>query len=159
MSLVFLLDVLQHNPKENSHNTNASCKSHVSNSERESAMEQRVTFQETLHTVHFIWGDKTSFEIFGIKAKKTRKQIYQEVYGKKARKHYSKQYSSLTKKEIAQIVKTHVERLKTATVVMHVAPLLDGDLARANLKARSLTKSVPARNRPRSNLSVIRHKV
>ena len=122
-------------------------------------MEQQVTFQETLHTVHFIWEDTTAFEIFGMKAKKTRKQIYQEVYGKKARKRYSRQYSFLTKKEIDQIIKTHVEYLKTATVVMHVAPLLDGDFTRANLEARRLTHSVPAHNRPRSNLSGTAHKV
>ncbi len=113
-------------------------------------MEQRVTFQETLQTLHFIWEDKTSFEIFGLKVKKTRKQIYQEVFGKKARKHYSKQYPSLTKKEIDQIVKTHIEHLKTATVVMHVAPLLDGDFTRANLEARRLQiPSQPAHNLPR----------
>jgi len=137
----------------------AFCKSYLSNSERESIMEQRVTFQETLHTLHFIWEDKTSFEIFGSKAKKTRKQIYQDVFGKKARKRYAKQYSFLTKKEIDQIVKTHVERLKTATIVMHVAPLLDGDFTRANLEAKSLTNSVPAHNHPRSRLSATGHNV
>ncbi len=104
-------------------------------------MKQQITFQETLHTLHFIWQDKTSFEIFGSKAKKTRKQIYHDIFGKKARKRYAKQYSFLTKKEINQIVKTHVERLKTATIVMHVASLLDGDFARANVAARSSTNS------------------
>ncbi len=122
-------------------------------------MEQRVTFQETLHTVHFIWKDKTYFAIFDMKAKKTRKQIYKEFFGKKARKHYSKQYSFLTKKEIDQIVITHVEHLKTATVVMHVAPLLDGDFTRANFEARRLTHSILAHNRPLSSLSVTGHKV
>ena len=107
-------------------------------------MKQRVPFQETLHTVQFIWKDKTSFAIFGIKGKKTRKQIYKEFFGKKARKHYAKQYPSLTRKEIGEIVTIHVERLKTATVVMHVAPLLHGDFTRANLEARRLKNSVPA---------------
>src|SRR5579871_5487956 len=119
----------------------------------------QVTFQETLHTLHFIWEDKTSFEIFGMKAKKIRKQIYQEVFGKKSRKHYYKRYSYLTKKEIGQIIKTHIERLKIATVVMHAAPLLDGDLTRANLEARRVANSVPAHNRPQSSLSVIGHSV
>ncbi len=103
-------------------------------------MEQQVTFQETLQTWHFIWADKTSFEIFGTKAKKTRKQIYQEIFGKKARKRYYKQYPFLTKKEIDQVVKTHVEHLKTATVVMHAAPLLDGDFTRANFEARDVKR-------------------
>jgi hypothetical protein len=94
-----------------------------------------------------------------MKAKKTRKQIYQEVFGKKARKHYAKQYTFLTKKEIDQIVTIHVEHLMTATIVMHVAPLLDGDFTRANLEARRLTKSVVAHNLPRSNLSDTGHKV
>jgi hypothetical protein len=107
-------------------------------------MKQRVTFQETLHTVHFIWKDKTLFTIFGMKAKKTRKQIYKEFFGKKARKHYSKQYPFLTRKEIDEIVTTHVEHLKTATIVMHVAPLLIGDFTRANFEARRLKDSVPA---------------
>jgi|ERR1700730_9649914 len=111
---------------------------------RESVMKQRVPFQETLHTVHFIWKDKTSFAIFGLKAKKTRKQIYKEFFGKKARKHYAKQYPSLTRKEINEIITIHVEHLKTATVVMHIAPLLDGDFTRANLEARRLKNSVPA---------------
>jgi len=122
----------------------AFCTRHVSNSERESSMKQRVTFEETLHTVHFIWKDKTAFAIFGTKAKKTRKQIYKEFFGKKARKHYAKQYPSLTKKEIDEIVTIHVQNLKTATVVMHVAPLLDGDFTRANHEARRLKNSVPA---------------
>ena len=107
-------------------------------------MKQRVTFEETLHTVHFIWKDKTAFAIFGTKAKKTRKQIYKEFFGKKARKHYAKQYPSLTKKDIDEIVTIHVEHLKTATVVTHVAPLLDWDFTRANLEARRLKNSVPA---------------
>jgi hypothetical protein len=107
-------------------------------------MEQRVTFQETLHTVHFIWKDKTSFAIFGMEEKKTRKQIYKDFLGKKARKYYAKQYPSLTRKEIDEIVTIHVEHLKSATVVMHVGPLLDGDLTRANLEARRLKNSVAA---------------
>jgi hypothetical protein len=107
------------------------CTNHESNSERESFMAQRDTFRETLHTLQFIWGDTTSFTIFGMKAKKTRK-------------HYARQYSFLTKKEIDQIVTTHVEHLKTATVVMHVAPLLEGDFTRANIEARRLKNSVPA---------------
>ena len=107
-------------------------------------MAQPVTFRETLHTLQFIWGDTASFTIFGMKAKKTRKQIYKEFFGKKARKHYAKQSPSLTKKEIDEIVTIHVEHLKTATVVMHVAPLLDGDFTRANLEARRLKNSVPA---------------
>ena len=112
-----------------------------------------------MHTLHFIWEDKTSFEIFGMKAKKIREQIYQEVFGKKARKHYYKRYSFLVRKEIGQIIKTHVARLKTATVVMHAAPLLDGDLTRANLEARRVANSVPAHKRPQSSLSVIGHSV
>ena len=107
-------------------------------------MKQRVTFEETLHSVHFIWKDKTAFAIFGTKAKKSRKQIYKEFFGKKARKHYARQYPSLTKREIDEIVTIHVQHLKTATVVMHVAPLLDGDFTRANHEARRLKNSVPA---------------
>jgi hypothetical protein len=122
-------------------------------------MEQQVTFQETFHTLHFIWEDKTSFEIFGMKVKKIKKQIYQEVFGKKVRKHYYKYYSFLTRKEIDQIIQTHVERLKIATVVMHAAPLLDGDLTRANLEARRLANSVPAHNHPQSSLPVAGHRV
>jgi hypothetical protein len=79
-----------------------------------------------------------------MKAKKSRKQIYKEFLGKKARKHYAKQYPSLTRKEIDEIVTIHVEHVKTATVVMHVAPLLAGDFTRANLEARRLKNSVPA---------------
>jgi hypothetical protein len=120
-------------------------------------MEQQVTFQETLHTLHFIWEDTTSFEIFGMKAKKTRKQINQEVFGKKARKRNSKQYSFLTKKEIDQIVKTHVKHLKTATIVMHVVPLIDGDFTRANYEARKLKSSIPAHSRTRKSLPVSRY--
>jgi len=102
-------------------------------------MEKHVTFQKTLQTWHFIWKDTTSFEIFGQKETKTKKQVYQEFFGKKARKHYAKHYSLLTKKEIDQIVTIHVEHLSTATIVMHVAPLLNGDFTRANLQARRST--------------------
>ncbi len=79
-----------------------------------------------------------------MKAKKTRKQLYKDFFGKKARKDYAKQYPSLTRKEIDEIVSIHVELLKTATVVMHVAPLLEGDFTRTNLEARRLKNSVPA---------------
>ncbi len=115
---------------------------------RESIGEQRATFQEILQTLHLIWEDKTSFAIYGKKGKITKKQVYQEILGKKARKQYYKQYPSLTKKEINEIVKTHAEYLKTARVMIHVAPLLEGDLRRANLQARILTHFVTAQNRP-----------
>ncbi len=110
-------------------------------------MEQRVTFREALQTAHVIWEDQTSFEIYGKRGKKTKKQVYKEVFGKKARKHYAKEYPYLTKKEINEIVKIHAEYLKTATVVTHVAPLLDGDLRRANLEARRSASSTTAPNR------------
>jgi len=115
---------------------------------RERVVEQRVTFRETLQTLHIIWDDKTSFEIYGKKGKTTKKQVYKEIFGKKARKQYYKQYRYLTEREINEIIKTHAEYLKTATVVIHVAALLDGDLRRANLKARILTNSVTAQNLP-----------
>jgi hypothetical protein len=35
------------------------------------------------------------------------------------------------------MIKIHAEYLKTALVVMHLAPLLVGDLMRANLEARA----------------------
>ena len=113
---------------------------------RESVVEQRVTFNESLQTLHLIWDDRTSFAIYSKKGKTTKKQVYQEIFGKQARKQYAKQYPYLTKKEIDEIVKTHTEYLKTARVVVHVAPLLEGDLRRANLKARILTHSVTAHN-------------
>ncbi len=47
----------------------AFCMRHISNSERESVMKQRVPFQETLHTVHFIWKDKTSFVVNKLKSR------------------------------------------------------------------------------------------
>ena len=97
-------------------------------------MKQKNTFRETLH---FIWEDKTSFEIYGTNEKTTRKQIYQDVLGKKARKRYLTQYPYLTKKDIRDMIKIHAEYLKTALVVMHLAPLLVGDLMRANLEARA----------------------
>ena len=96
-------------------------------------MKSQDTFRETLH---FIWEDKTIFDIYGTKGKKKKKQIYQEILGKKARERYLTQYPYLTKKEIQSIIKTHAECLKTALVVMHVAPLVTGDLRRANLEAR-----------------------
>lgn len=57
---------------------------------RKSIGEQRVTFQETLQTLHLIWEDKTSFAIYGKKGKTTKKQVYQEILGKKARKQFEK---------------------------------------------------------------------
>ena len=111
-------------------------------------MEQRVTFEETLHTLHLLWEDKTSFAIYGKKGKTTKKQVYQDILGKKARKQYYKQYPFLTKKEINEIVQTHAEHLKTARVIIHVAALIEGDLRRANLRARILTHFVTAHNRP-----------
>ncbi len=111
-------------------------------------MEQQVTFQETLHTLHLLWEDKTSFASYGKKGKTTKKQVYQETLGKKARHRYAKQCPYLTKREINEIVKTHAEHLKTARVIIHVAALIEGDLRRANLEARRLIHSVTAPNRP-----------
>lgn len=67
--------------------------------------------------------------------------MYQAIFGKKARKNYIKQYPYLTKIERHDIIKTHAENLETAHVVMHVAPLLVGDLRRANLEASNNGKS------------------
>jgi hypothetical protein len=53
-------------------------------------------------------------------------------------------------KEIDEIVSIHVEHLKTATVVMHVAQLLEGDFTRTNLEDRRLKNSVPAYIRQQS---------
>lgn len=107
-------------------------------SQRKNSMKPKNTFRETLH---FIWEDKTPFVFYGTKGHKTKKQVYQEILGKKARKNYAKQYPYLTKKEIQDIIKTHAENLETAHVVMHVAPLIVGDLRRANLEARKNGKS------------------
>jgi hypothetical protein len=101
-------------------------------------MKRKITTRETLH---FIWTDKTPFTFYGTKGKKTKKQVYQEILGKKARKSYAKEYPYLTKKEIQEIIIFHAENLKTAHVVMLVAPLLVGDLRRANLEAKINGKS------------------
>jgi hypothetical protein len=59
---------------------------------RESVVEQRVTFQESLQTLHLIWDDKTSFAIYSKKGRTTKKQVYQKIFGKQARKQYAEQY-------------------------------------------------------------------
>jgi hypothetical protein len=43
---------------------------------RKSVVEQRVTFQENLHTLHTIWEDQTSFAYYGKIGKTTKKKVY-----------------------------------------------------------------------------------
>ncbi len=110
---------------------------------RTSIVEQQVTFQENLHTARILWQDETAYATFGTGGKTTKKRVYKELFGKKARKRYAQVYPYLTKKEINEIVKIHAEHLKKATIVMHAASLLHGELRRANQEARRLTEDLP----------------
>ncbi len=111
---------------------------------RKNVVEQQVTFQENLHTVRFLWQDEAAYASFGTGGKTTKKRVYKELFGKKARKKYAQLYPYLTKKEINEIVKMHAEHLKNATVVMHAASLLYGELGRANLEAKRMPEALTA---------------
>jgi hypothetical protein len=120
---------------------------HIRITQGERAMKQEVTFWEALRIIRT---DRTSFQGYSKKGTLTKKEVYTEVFGKEARKGatrvidgqeqrtpgYYEQYSFLSRREINGILKAHIQNLATATVVMHVKPLLDGDLRRAHVQAR-----------------------
>ena len=122
---------------------------HIRVTQGERAMEQEVTFQEALR---IIWTDRTAFQGYSKQSTLTKKEVYTEVFGKEARKGatrvidgqeqrtpgYYEQYPFLSRREINGILKAHIQNLATATVVIHVKPLLDGDLRRTHVQARKL---------------------
>ncbi len=74
----------------------------------------------------------------------TKRRVYKECMGKKARKEYYHTFEYLTRNEIDRIVARHVEYLQDAIVLAHVGSILIGDLRRANLVARAAKQAKQA---------------
>lgn len=105
--------------------------------------------------IHIIKTDNTLFKsATGVKPV-TRKDVYLQLFGKKARKGrevhtpqadihiqgYYEKYPFLNQLQIDGILERHIIQLSTATVITFAGILLDADLSLANAGAKSLHKA------------------